>query len=223
VPYTPEPGWYPDPDPAVADQLRWWDGQAWGAQTAPSGGPMPASAGAYRVERRVEPRRRTPVVALVVAGTAVLAVLGVATLVVLDRIGHKAMHPVAFAAPQAPVTTAPPVTAFPTLAVVPGVNTVVSGGSKPLFEVRGTGSRTSAPLDLSTVSLIGGVSNSGWVEVWIVPEGQPVGTTHPYYTNGAGDGGAATTLPHAGRYVVVVKTTDPTAHWTVDIADQATP
>ena len=106
--------------------------------------------------------------------------------------------------------------------VTPGVNNGFSSPYKPLFEVRGTGSQTSPPLVFSTTKLIGAVDNNGQVTVWIVPVGQePGATTRPYYTNGAGDGGAVATLAGPGKYVVIVKTTDPGVQWTVEIADQS--
>ncbi|MDO5492379.1 MAG: DUF2510 domain-containing protein [Nesterenkonia sp.] len=38
---TPEPGWYSDPQ--VPDQLRWWDGTAWTAHTAPAPATAPGT------------------------------------------------------------------------------------------------------------------------------------------------------------------------------------
>ena len=109
-----------------------------------------------------------------------------------------------------------------TIQVTPGVNDLGDSG-EPLFELRGTGSRTSPPLTFATAALIGGVLNDGAVKVWIVPEGQrPNATTHLYYSNGAGDGGASAKLAGPGRYVVIVQAAQPGAHWTVDIAAQPT-
>ena len=39
------PGWYPDPNPAGAGGSRWWDGNAWTAQTAPAPNPSPSTFG----------------------------------------------------------------------------------------------------------------------------------------------------------------------------------
>jgi hypothetical protein len=102
------------------------------------------------------------------------------------------------------------------------VNNSESGPYKPLYEVRGVGSRTSPPLDFSTTCLIGGVDNDGWVNVSIAPAGRTSkdAAIH-YYTNGGGDGGAAATLPGHGKYVVIVEAIKPNVHWTVDIADAA--
>ncbi|MBV6508915.1 MAG: hypothetical protein JJLCMIEE_01982 [Acidimicrobiales bacterium] len=40
---TPAAGWYPDPA-GEPDEQRWWDGQAWTAETAPREGPQPPTS-----------------------------------------------------------------------------------------------------------------------------------------------------------------------------------
>jgi hypothetical protein len=126
-------------------------------------------------------------------------------------------------APTRPATTTTTESPFPTLEVRPGVNTVMSGRVKPLFEIRGTGSRTTPPLVFSTTRVIGGAVNNGWVKVTIAPaQPRPGETAIEYYTNDAGSGGAGATLPRPGAYVVIVEAINPGVQWSVDLDDQCT-
>src|SRR5262249_36253245 len=138
----------------------------------------------------------------IVAGALSIIAFSIAAVAVATRSSTE--HPLAASQPPAfhePTPTAPNV---PNIQVTTGVNNIVDSVYTPLFEIRSTGSQTSPPLTLSTTKLIGAVENDGPVTVWIVGRGQqPHASTHPYYRNGAGDGGAFTRLAAPGQYVVV--------------------
>jgi hypothetical protein len=129
----------------------------------------------------------------------------------------------------APTTTTVPRNSTDTVATFPlandvqtGVNSAFSSPFIPLYEIRGMGSRTSAPLTFLTTNIGGGVENDGWVKVYISPVPfRPGDRALMIYANGAGDGGAGAKLPRPGTYVVTVEALNPGVKWLVDFDDQS--
>lgn len=85
---TAPAGWYPDPHAPHIN--RWWDGQAWTAQTSAPAAAVATLSNPYAVAPSTPPTRRGPVIAIVVVAIVATIAVVAAIPVALQKSQHPA-------------------------------------------------------------------------------------------------------------------------------------